>query len=182
MTGRPTIGCADACKWPTTPTNTDWGICPGIDVDQSGVARNRSILTGTANREYRGAVVSRAIDPLRAFAVALLLLPPAIASAAPRQFNCTLTQLESRAAANFTETEYRSFTILADEEAKTITVSQGGSEQALAHVTFSQLTMNGYTAEISLGLDTSSGSLVLQSYSPNSNKSEFGVCSSKPAP
>jgi hypothetical protein len=127
--------------------------------------------------------VSKAIDPLRAFAVALLLLPPAIASAAPRQFNCTLTQLETVAASNFTQAaEDRSIAVLADEEAKTIAVSQGGSEQTLDHVTFSVLTINGYTAAISLGLEMSSGAIVFQSYSPDSKKTEFGVCSSNPVP
>ena len=55
-----------------------------------------------------GDVVSRAIDPFRPLAVALLLLPPAIASAALRQFNCKLTQLESQAGPNFSQAENRS--------------------------------------------------------------------------
>ena len=122
--------------------------------------------------------MSRAIDPFRPLAVAFLLLSPAIASAAPRQFNCKLTQLESQAGPNFSQTENRSITILADQEAKTITLSQGDSEQALDHVRFLPLTMNGYTADMSFGLDTLSGILMFQSYTPNSNKTEFGLCGS----
>ena len=113
---------------------------------------------------------------LTAVAVVVLLSPCVTAVGAPRQMNCSLTRLESTADPNFTQSENRSISIIVDKEAKTITVSQGGSTQPLDHVTFSQLTMNGYTGDISLGMDTSSDSVVFQSYSPDANKTEFGVC------
>jgi len=109
-----------------------------------------------------------------AIAAFFLFLP--VSEAAPRQLNCTLTTLESTADPNFTEVESRSIAITVDQAAKTIAVSQEGAAQALDHVTFSQLTINGYTNTLSLGMDTSSGDLVLQSYGPNSNKTEFGTC------
>jgi len=110
-------------------------------------------------------------------AVLLLLLPAS--EAAPRQLNCTLTLLESTADANFSGAESRSIAITVDREAKTIAVSQDGTTQAFDHVTFSQLTINGYTSTLSLGLNTSSGNLVLQSYGPKSNQNEFGTCDLK---
>lgn len=51
--------------------------------------------------------------------------------------------------------------------------------QHLDHVTFSQLTINGYTDTISLGMDALSRNLVLQSYGPDANKTEFGDCGLK---
>lgn len=127
----------------------------------------------------------KAVGSLRALAVALLLLPSAIAAAAPRRLDCTLTQLETMVGSNFdAQAENRSIAIVVDEEPKTIMVYQDGSRQALDHVTITQIAMNGYIDEISLGIQISSGNIVLQSYGPNSTKTEFGTCSqsSKPAP
>ena len=116
---------------------------------------------------------------LVASVAALLLLSPNADAAATQQFGCTLTTLESTTNPNFTEAESRSIAVIVDQETKTITVSQDGTEQPLDHVTFSQLTINGYTGTLSLGMDKSSGSIVLQTYAPNANKTEFGVCALK---
>ena len=116
---------------------------------------------------------------LAAPAATLLLLLPSATEAAPWQLNCTLTKIESMADPNFTAAESRPIAITIDQQAKTIAVSQDGTTQALDHVTFSQLTINGYTSTLSLGMDRSSGNIVLQSYEPNSNKTEFGACGLK---
>jgi len=46
-------------------------------------------------------------------------------------------------------------------------------------VSFSILTMNGYTDALSLDVDRSSGNLVLQTYPSGSNKTEYGTCKIK---
>lgn len=129
--------------------------------------------------------MARRLPPRNAFdlaapaAAALLLLLPSAGEAAPQQLDCTLTMLESKANPNFTEAESRPIAVIVDQQAKAIAVSQDGTTQALDHVTFSQLTINGYTSTLSLGMDKSSGNIVLQSYGPNANKTEFGACSLK---
>jgi len=123
----------------------------------------------------------RGLDSImRTVAAALFLLsPPTSATASPRQLNCTLTIRESIADSNFTAAENRSIAVIVDQAKKTISVFEDGAAQAFDHVTFSQLTINGYTNTRSLGMDTSAGNLVLQSYGPNSNKTEFGTCNLK---
>ena len=123
----------------------------------------------------RATAVARSTPGGVALAVAFLTLPLP-AHAAPKVFNCTLTQLESFADPNPSQTGHCSIDMTIDEEAKTITVSQDGTTQPLGHVSFWQSTINGYTGNLSVGMDRSSGSIVLQSYSPNSNKVEFGTC------
>lgn len=117
-------------------------------------------------------------NPKMSAVVALFLLPNAGWSA-PRQFDCELTTIEAATNPNFTQAEARPIVVTVDQEAKTIAVSQDGVVQLLDHVTFSQLTMNGYTGTVSLGMDGSSGNIVLQSYGPSANKTEFGACNLK---
>lgn len=119
----------------------------------------------------------KALDPIgTAVAALLLLLSPA--DAASQRFDCTLTKAESyETGSNPSQIEHRSITLAVDEEAKTITVSQDSTTEVLGHVSFSQSTINGYTKDISVGMDRSSGSIVFQSYSANSRKIEFGSCS-----
>lgn len=118
---------------------------------------------------------------MRTAIVALLLFPHAADAAVPKLFDCTLTEFESTAD-NWLQTEHRVIAMVVDEEAKTITVSQDGTTQTLGNVSFSQSTINGYTDSISIGMDRSSGRLVLQSYGPSLEKTEFGTCSLKQPP
>jgi len=113
---------------------------------------------------------------LSASAAALLFIWSNAGEATAGQFDCTLTTLESTANPNFTGAESRSMAVSVDQGAKTIIVSQDGTDQSLDHVTFSQLTINGYTDTLSLGMDKSSGNIVLQTYGPNAAKTEFGTC------
>ncbi len=122
---------------------------------------------------------------LGTLAVALLLLPSGIAAAAAMRLDCNLTQIETKAGSNFdVETENRTIAVVVNGEAKTIVVYQDGGGRALDHVTITPIAMNGYVDDMSLGIQTSSGNVVLQSYGPTSTKAEFGTCrqSSKPTP
>lgn len=73
-----------------------------------------------------------------------------------------------------------------DDVAKTISVTQDGNSRALTYVTMTQMTMNGYVNDMSLGIDVSSWKIVLQTYmpEPDSMRVEYGVCrlSAKPPP
>jgi hypothetical protein len=136
-----------------------------------------SLLTMCFRAEAAGA--------LSALAAGLLLLSSAAAAAAPKRLDCSLTKLETRAGGNFdVKAESRSITVVFDDAAKTLTVYQDDSGRALNQVTMTQISMNGYVDEMSLGIDLSSWSIVLQTYKPNSITSEFGACSqsAKPPP
>ncbi len=122
---------------------------------------------------------------LGALAVSLLLLSPTGAIAAPRRLDCSLTVLETKAGSKQdVGTEHRSIVVVFDDEAKAITVTQDGSSQVLNHVTMTQMTMNGYAADMSLGIDLSSWKIVFQTYKPDpdSMRVEYGVCSLSPKP
>lgn len=126
----------------------------------------------------------RAIAGASALATALLL-PPAVAAAAPKQLDCSLTRLETRAGPNFeVEGENRPIAVIFDDEAKSLAVSAGAGKRGLGHVTITQISMNGYVDDMSLGIDMSSWSIVLQTYKPEAMTTEFGACreSAKPPP
>jgi len=110
--------------------------------------------------------------------VALLMLPPAGAFAAPKRLNCSLTDLETKAGSNSdVAVENRSIVIVYDEQAMSLTVHQDGSARALNNVTISQTSINGYVGEISVGIDSASLTIVFQTYGPDSTRTEFGQCS-----
>lgn len=128
---------------------------------------------------------SSLVDAVSALAAAFALLLPAGAVAGPQSLDCRLTQLETKAAAKFdVETESRPITILFDEEARALTVTQDGNARALHNVTITQSSMNGYVDDMSLGIDPSSWRIVFQTYKPDSERIEFGACSlnAKPPP
>ncbi len=129
-------------------------------------------------------LLSKAAGALSALAAAHLLLPSALA-AAPKRLDCSLTNLETTVGPKYeAEAENRPITVVFDEEAKTLAVYQDGNRRVLDHVTITQISINGYIDEISLGIDMSSWSIVLQTYKPNSMSAEFGACSqsAKPPP
>jgi hypothetical protein len=139
----------------------------------------------TFERSGMGLLRPKAVPCLGTLAVALLLLPSGIAAAASERLDCNLTQIETKAGPNFdVETESRTIAVVVNDEARTIVVYQDGRGRALDHVTITPIAMNGYVDDMSLGIQTSSGNVVLQSYGPNSTKAEFGICSesSKPMP
>lgn len=130
-------------------------------------------------------LLSKSAGALSALAAAHLLLPSALAVAAPKRLDCSLTELETTVRPKYeAEAENRAIIVVFDEEARTLAVYQDGNRRVLDHVTITQISMNGYVDEISLGIDMSSWSIVLQTYKPNSMSAEFGACSqsAKPPP
>jgi len=119
-----------------------------------------------------------AVGALGALAAALFALSPAGADAAPKRLDCSLTVLETKAGPKLdVAAEKRAVIVVFDQEAKALTVRQDGGARALGNVTMTQSSMTGYVDEMSLGVDPSSWSVVLQTYKPDSVDVEFGTCS-----
>lgn len=116
----------------------------------------------------------------RAMTFALLastLLSPATSFAAPRSLDCELNEVETTQGRTFDlAPESRSISLTLDEGLQTMTLYQNGAGQALSHVTITQIAMNGYTDNTSVGIQVSSENIVLQSYALNFTKAEFGTC------
>ena len=108
-------------------------------------------------------------------ALALVLsLAPVRALAIPTRLQCALTSTGADG-----KNTTRAISITFDAKANTLIFYQGAQHQALAHVTISTISVNGYTDEMSIGIDRSSWSIVVQTYSQDHTSAEFGVC--KPA-
>ena len=111
-------------------------------------------------------------------AAALVAMSPAGAIAAPKRLDCSLTVLETKAGPKLdVAAEKRSIMVVFDEEAKALAVRQGDSARALGNVTMTQNSMTGYVSDMSLGVDPSSWSVVLQTYKSDTVDTEFGTCS-----
>ena len=107
------------------------------------------------------------------------------ALAEPNRLTCELTRVQIKTGANFeAAAESKLFAITFDEDAKTLAVERDSKTLPLDHVTMTPITMTGYIDDLSLGVDRSSWSVVLQTYRMNSIRSEFGTCSqgAKPPP
>lgn len=125
-------------------------------------------------RGWFGPTVKR---PLNGLAIVISLLSADLAIAATTRLECSLTELETKEGTKTDlKTESRIITVIVDEDAKMITVDQNGVEQRLNHVTITQTALNGYNEGLSLGIDASSGGVVLQTYKPISMTAEFGIC------
>lgn len=134
---------------------------------------------------WGGAIRSGALPGLSVLAMALVLLSSADANAAPARLDCSMAKLETKTGSDFdVEAENRSIIVVFDEDAKTLSVYPDGGKQPLAHVTITPIAMSGYVDDLSLGIDRSSWSVVLQTYKPGSKSTEFGACSlsAKPLP
>ena len=113
-----------------------------------------------------------------ALAVSLLVAPTAALANAAR-LDCHLTDIESRKGAQFDRAvgaENRSLTVAFDEQRGTLTLDRQGNPQALGDVTITQTSIAGAVDDISLGIDRASGSIVFQTYAPDSMRAEFGEC------
>ena len=106
------------------------------------------------------------------------------AFAETRRLDCTLSRLQTKSGTNFdVSSEDKSIAVTFDEGARTLIVNRDGGSRRLDHVTITPISMTGYASDISLGVDRSSWSIVLQTYKANAVASEFGTCSlSKEAP
>ena len=110
-------------------------------------------------------------------ALAATLVSTATSPGAQQSLQCALNEVETREGQNFDlAPENRSISLTLDEGSQTMTLYQDGTGQALSHVTITQIAMNGYTDNTSVGIQVSSGDIVLQSYALNSSKAEFGIC------
>lgn len=94
--------------------------------------------------------------------------------AAPIRLHCVLS---STGAADAKPSE---IDIVFDAESNSLTIDRGTQHVALSHVTISTISIDGYTQAISIGIDRSSWSVVVQTYSQDPPTAEFGTC--KPAP
>jgi hypothetical protein len=136
---------------------------------------SRTMLSGTINWV---SVIMPVDQRFMRFALAALgmLLPTVETAAAPRLFDCSLSHVETKVGQNFdAAAENRSISLAVDDKSHTITLHQDGRAQTMSHATITQITMNGYTDDTSIGIQISSGDIVLQSYAPNSTQAEFGT-------
>lgn len=145
----------------------------------TGFRRTAMIMSGPAQPVF-GARLGRHLPSAARGGAALafaLMASATAATAAPRLLDCSLTTIERKAGRNsdFAD-ENRLIRIMFDQEAKALAIYQGGQTRALQHVTISQSAMNGYDSNVSLGIDPSSWSIVLQSYAPDAMNVEFGAC------
>lgn len=114
---------------------------------------------------------------IAAFAVSLVLPTAALANAA--RLDCHLRDVESRKGTQLNravDAENRSVTVVFDEQRGTLVLYREGNAQALADVTITPTSIAGAIDDISLGIDRASGSIVFQTYAPDSMRAEFGEC------
>jgi hypothetical protein len=111
--------------------------------------------------------------------VATFMLSPVNAIAAPQQFDCSLTIVETKTAGKKdVGAEQRSIVLLVDKQARTVTVQQNDGARALDNVTMSEHNINGYVDDLSLSVDLSTWKIALQTYksNPDWQTIEFGAC------
>jgi hypothetical protein len=105
------------------------------------------------------------------------LVAPAAAFAMPVRLECTLTSAEADV-----KESARKIGVVFDTEANTLDFYEGSLRRGLAKVTISTISIDGYTEDLSIGIDRSSWSIVVQTYSQDHILAEFGVCKPSPAP
>ncbi|VFU08600.1 hypothetical protein [Methylocella tundrae] len=108
---------------------------------------------------------------------AFLLFPPLEAFAKPTRLDCTLTS----AGTDGKDTS-RQASVTFDEEANTLVFDAGSQRRDLGKVTISTITIDGYTDDLSIGIDRSSWHIVVQTYAQDHVRAEFGVCKPAAAP
>jgi hypothetical protein len=132
----------------------------------------------TAEALWRRRFMKRAIGALFFFFEGIACFP---AAAAPRELDCALTDIETKSAgASFDSqvgAQKRAIAIAFDEQTAELVIREGDKVTALQNVTITQTSMNGATDSVSLGIDRSSWRIVFQTYSPDSIRNEFGLCS-----
>lgn len=93
--------------------------------------------------------------------------------AAPVRLHCVLSSPVTAARPN-------EITIAFDAERNSLSVDRGQQHFDLGHVTISTISVDGYTQAMSIGIDRSSWSIVVQTYSQTPSIAEFGVCKQSP--
>jgi len=92
--------------------------------------------------------------------------------AAPIRLHCVLSSSSA-------DTKPGEIDVTFDVENNSLTVDRGAQHSVLSHVTISTISIDGYTQAMSVGIDRSSWSIVVQTYTQDPPTAEFGVC--KPA-
>ncbi|HUI22388.1 MAG TPA: hypothetical protein VLZ74_15250 [Methylocella sp.] len=118
---------------------------------------------------YRSLVKAAAV--VSALVPACSLFFPVAAFAKPTRLECTLTS----AGADGKEMS-RKISVVFDAGANTLDFYQGSQHSELAKVTISTISIDGYTDDMSIGIDRSSWSIVVQTYSQDHVLAEFGIC------
>lgn len=117
-------------------------------------------------------------------ALALLAGPAQNVAAAPQRLDCVLKDIEIKSSATKFESlvgaEKRALAVTFDDDAKTLTIEEGGVETQLRDAAISQTSMTAAGSNISLGIDRSSWFIVFQTYGQGTIRSEFGDCSLRP--
>ncbi len=101
------------------------------------------------------------------------------ASAATQQLDCVLTDTGTQPGS-----ENRAVAVVFDDAAKTLSAQSGGQNFSFTSVSISNVTINGATDTISIGIDRSSLGVVWQKYNSTNVVTEYGKCrrSGHPAP
>ena len=93
------------------------------------------------------------------------------ASAAPQQLDCVLTDTDGRP-----HSENRAISIVFDQDKKTLTAEEDGKDYRFERVSISNVSINGSTENVTVGIDRSSLGIVWQRYDPGAVRTEFGHC------
>jgi hypothetical protein len=93
------------------------------------------------------------------------------ASAAAQQFDCVLTDTAEQLAS-----ENRTIVVVFDESVKTLKAHDGNQSYSFNNVSISNIAISGDVANVSVGIDRSSGGVVWQQYATNKVVTEFGHC------
>jgi len=106
-----------------------------------------------------------------AFTVVFAGLAAGASVAAPSQLRCVLTDTATRPGS-----ENRPLIVEFDEAAATLTAQDDDRRYAFRNVSISNVSINGQTDNVSLGIDRSSLGIVWQRYATDSVVTEYGRC------
>ncbi len=96
--------------------------------------------------------------------------------AGPQQLDCVLTDTDA-----WPGSENRP-NVVFDEDAKTLTATDGDHGYSFCKVSISNVSINGQADSISLGIDRSSLGIVWQQYGADKVRTEYGRCHLASAP
>lgn len=105
------------------------------------------------------------------------LFAPVVAFTMPVRLECTLKSAEADG-----KESARKISVVFDTEANTLDFYEGSQRRGLSKVTISTISIDGYTDDLSIGIDRSSWSIVVQTYLEDHVLTEFGVCKPPPVP
>ena len=98
-------------------------------------------------------------------------------SATPQQLDCVLTDTEAHP-----HSESRPIVVVFDQDKRTLTAKEGSRNYNFRNVSISNVSINGQTDNVSLGIDRSSLGIVWQQYGADKVRTEYGQCRLAPAP